>query len=222
MEEGVGAPVELERANAEAVAERAVEGRGRFDPSSPEREFGIAVVVEDVAPHQRAQPRSAEVVAHVSEAEPGRDARCACPRGQEGGLGHTEPPAARQARARPVGLGRAEIGVRRVGDVVADRVVEAYGAPSLIGLVAADVAAPGHHSRVVAVHECRGGEVVGLIVGGGHRPQGPIRLSPSVGSDPVQRPLARRSLEDLDAAVLHGRELNGVACSPQAADRALG
>ena len=28
MEEGVGKPVELERANAEALAERAVEGRG--------------------------------------------------------------------------------------------------------------------------------------------------------------------------------------------------
>src|SRR5437016_4222564 len=159
MEEGVGKPVELERANAEALAERAVEGRGRLDPSSSEREFRIAVVVEDVATNQPTQPRRAEVVTHVPEAETGRDARRACPRGQEGRLGHAEARPARQACACPVGLGRAEIRVRRVGDVVTDRVVEMDGALGLVQPGATKLAPPGDHPRVVAVHECRGGEI---------------------------------------------------------------
>src|SRR5262249_59000293 len=89
--------------------------------------------------------------------------------------------APRQARAGPVSFGRAEIRVRRVGDVVADRVVETHGAPGLLRLVAADLAAPRDHPRVVAVHEGRGAEIRARVLGGRHAVEYSLRRAATPG-----------------------------------------
>src|SRR6266508_6297444 len=121
MEQRVLQPVEVERTDAESLAEAPVERRGRLDPLAAEVEFRVAVVVEDVRAHELAQPRRGQVIAHVGEAHARPNTGGPRRGGEQGGLRDAESRAPRQARAGPEGLRGGEVDVWRVHDAVPDR-----------------------------------------------------------------------------------------------------
>jgi hypothetical protein len=155
VEQGVVAPVELERADADALAEGLVEDRRGLHPRAVEVQLGIAVVVEDVGGHHPAQARARQVVPDVREADARGNVRGARGGGEERRLAHAEAGAAGEAAAGPVGLDRLEVAVGGVGDLVPHRVVERHG--------------PGHRVRDPIGHAAGEGDDsvrVGVDVGG--------------------------------------------------------
>src|SRR2546427_10451842 len=122
VKERVRPAVELEGADSELVAEHAIEGRRRLHPPAGHRHLGVAVIVEDVSADQRPQPGRAEVIAHVGEADPSRNAARARDGGEHRRLADAEPVSTGQHRARAEGVERVEITVGRVDDPVADGV----------------------------------------------------------------------------------------------------
>lgn len=141
MHQRVVDAVEVEHLRPEALAQLPVERRGGLAPLLVDPELAVAVEDEQVGAHRGTQLLALQVVAHVSEPQPGRD-----PHGPSGGaqqhrLGHAPVRAGRDH-------GAGAEGVRLVREVV--RVV----APSV---------AHGEEQR-------HGPLPVGRCVGGGNDP----------------------------------------------------
>ena len=103
VEDGIGRPVELERLDAEARAEREVERRRRFDPLAVEQELGVAVEHEEIGAHLRGELGSGEVVLDVGEADTRRDPAARAHAASSAALGMHQPlPRSSTAEARNV------------------------------------------------------------------------------------------------------------------------
>ena len=74
VHQGVAGAVEVERLDAEPLAQLDVERRAQLVPAVVEEQLAVAVPGEHVGAHLGVQLLAGQVVAHVGEAEAGRDA----------------------------------------------------------------------------------------------------------------------------------------------------
>ena len=149
----VGAAVELERVDVEALAHLQVEGRRRLYPAALEVHRDVAVPAVHVAADQLAQALGAQVVAHVGEAHARRDAGAARDRGEQVGLGHAVGGALDEGAAGGEVLPAHVEAVGVVADAVAHRVVQLHGALDGGDRVAHALLDEGAHARVLEVEE---------------------------------------------------------------------
>ncbi len=121
VEERVVDAVEFQRADAEALAEREVEGRRGLHPAPVQPELAVAMIDEDVGAEAFEQLRRRQVIANVGETDPRRDAERARRGAEQRRLADAPPAAAGQHFAGDAGFRRGEIDVGVVADFVAHR-----------------------------------------------------------------------------------------------------
>ena len=144
------AAVELQRQQAEALAQLDVEGRCGLAPGTVQPDLGVAVPVEDVGLHAGPHALGAEVVAHVGKTQSGRDAHGTAGSRQQAGLGHAPAHAQGQHRAGPHARKRQVAAVGVVAEAVAHRAVQRHGALALVAALGM-LTRKGDHGGVVAV-----------------------------------------------------------------------
>src|SRR3954467_12816462 len=118
MEDGVFAPVKLERLDTEAGAHREVERRRCLHPFSIQEEIGVPVEDEEIGAHLGSQRRRGEVVFHVGIAHAGRNARGPRTSGEERRLRHAPAFVAFQAGGAAISVVQREILERVVAHAI--------------------------------------------------------------------------------------------------------
>ncbi len=153
----IGAAVELERQEAEAVAEFDVEGRRGLQPAAVEEDIGVAVPGEHVRLHGPAHALGRQMVAHVGKAETRRNADGAARGGEQRRLRDAPAVAGGEHAARAHAGGREGDAVRVVAKAVAHGVVE-LDRTLARRRAAAVLVREGLHGGMVRIDEGRGGE----------------------------------------------------------------
>ena len=127
--------VEIEWLEARLFAETTVERDGGLDPAAFEKEFVVAVVVEDVGAHPSEEFLGREVIANVGVPESAGNSRRAANGGQEAAFGDAPTEATFEHRAGAEVVGSESDAIRRIPDLIANGVEQAAGAVDLRGAV---------------------------------------------------------------------------------------